>query len=1539
MYRIHRTLFAIAVIGLILTGCNTYIQKGDEALNRGSWAEAVSHYQKALAEKPADAELLDKYNRAKAEAHKQAMSEARQYLARGDYEKAAARCEDGNRYADPGADEKALGREIETQWKKSLLQKGKETLLERKFYEVSRIAAEALTRWPDDEDFTAIKNSTLAPIALSSELSDEGKQFVREKAYGKALSAYGRSLEVCRDNPAAVAGMREMRQAIDATLAYFRSFAYEKENLFEKAKTLAASDAFTGVADPARRKVLEALAESGDMRLLVARVTAKFDGYKNKHEKLNTRLELEVTANGQAYSDTADADGIVLIKIPQGAKIKYKGVYLGDKRLSAAFPGQEYETSQSPIPFGGYNIEVYIPASGKILTRSFFSNSTLEVYEDGSKLKVRKLKPAEGIVFPKEFLAKRGTPRAAALLCRYGIDRKETLKKWKAQSKDLWAQHREMAGVDQVGAILKGYESVCLNPGAYHNEDRIATLITMLLANDFKKSARALAEMPAAIFPETATAQRWTGAFLEQMNDAEQSLAFYRKAVDLALSGNKPAEVKKSLAALSSLNRRLGRYDAAIKDARQLLDNMTEDRGRAVRAVVTTLVDARATREAVELLVSESEKDLSVFYASLDNFWLLYDNGKKTEALRLSKKLRDRKDLMKLVLPEKNRSNSTILEVAAIGEMVQGHTKNVIRLYAPWIAASGDPKTTFDRQKKLARFLERNGSVKAAENILRERVGVAERHFRKNKSEQSFLMVIDAMNDTGDYQHSWKVLSKYSGQFKNAKGLEWRKRALLSKKDVQKYLGRKAAASLDDTFIAEYVESCWARVDYEGLESFLKGVLKTHKNRPDLTAELIECLRKSGKTEEAMQLAETSIRKHPNDAGLLKAYGYLLADAKEYAKAKQALSKSLTLVDSAAAEDWVKLGKTEAIIGNYTNAYADFEKARSLKRNIRIPEFENIKSLSRAEKATSSGASEDLMLEYALLLETVGNTAKAEKVYQSILGKDPATVEGVIKYADFLYRQNRTDESMAMLEKALRRDLPVAGKERIRQAIGHVRILPKVEKYVFEGRRAVWQGDHDAGIALLESAHQLDPGNIEVLYELGQAYESAGPRYSAKAMKSYNYILAIQPGYAPAVAAKQSLDKISSSLQRLAAFPNDSEEAIKVSKEYRKRRWLPEAEKIIKRVLAKDPDNVEALHEQYEMYQEWTFIGRNRGVEALAVAKKVAALKPREKRAKKECAWACSRAGRYTEGYRIIDALIADDPDNLSYLNTKASLLSGSGKPREAIAIYKKMLEIQPKGAYIWRNMGLSYGTLDRLGEAESAYRKAFSLRDEDDVYARSLASSLFAQRRFDESKQLYLEALALNPRSISARSGLATICIYQNRLDEALNYAKEMAGIPDGLIGSLNIRYYVAEKRNDDAEMDRIAGEMLDEIEREVARYPEDPRYRIKMANALIRFEKDPQRALALIEKAIEMGSESYLNDLKRVRAKIACGVATSKDIEYLKGFTKKMDWVYAAHEALAAYDIKHGNKKAAIARINKLLKIRPSLYYESMVRKMAAG
>jgi tetratricopeptide (TPR) repeat protein len=124
--------------------------------------------------------------------------------------------------------------------------------------------------------------------------------------------------------------------------------------------------------------------------------------------------------------------------------------------------------------------------------------------------------------------------------------------------------------------------------------------------------------------------------------------------------------------------------------------------------------------------------------------------------------------------------------------------------------------------------------------------------------------------------------------------------------------------------------------------------------------------------------------------------------------------------------------------------------------------------------------------------------------------------------------------------------------------------------------------------------------------------------------------------------------------------------------------------------------------------------------------------------------------------------------NNIKQLLAQGNKCMDQGAYAEAVALFQRMLEIDPHHAIALNNLGAALSRLSQFQQAEKYFRMAVKERpDFADAYS-NLGMVSRWRGYFDESEKSLRTALKLNPKHVDARTNLGTTLALLNRLREA---------------------------------------------------------------------------------------------------------------------------------------------------------------------------
>ena len=155
--------------------------------------------------------------------------------------------------------------------------------------------------------------------------------------------------------------------------------------------------------------------------------------------------------------------------------------------------------------------------------------------------------------------------------------------------------------------------------------------------------------------------------------------------------------------------------------------------------------------------------------------------------------------------------------------------------------------------------------------------------------------------------------------------------------------------------------------------------------------------------------------------------------------------------------------------------------------------------------------------------------------------------------------------------------------------------------------------------------------------------------------------------------------------------------------------------------------------------------------------------------------------GHLADALAAFRKVIELNPNYAGAYYNMGNVLQEQGKLDEAIEAYTKAIDIKPDHADAYNNMGLALQDQGKLDEAITSYNKVLSLRpDYADAY-NNMGAALKDQGELDEAIEAYNKALAIKPDYAKSYYNMGNALQDQGKLDEAIAfYTKALALKPD---------------------------------------------------------------------------------------------------------------------------------------------------------------
>ena len=240
-------------------------------------------------------------------------------------------------------------------------------------------------------------------------------------------------------------------------------------------------------------------------------------------------------------------------------------------------------------------------------------------------------------------------------------------------------------------------------------------------------------------------------------------------------------------------------------------------------------------------------------------------------------------------------------------------------------------------------------------------------------------------------------------------------------------------------------------------------------------------------------------------------------------------------------------------------------------------------------------------------------------------------------------------------------------------------------------------------------------------------------------------------------------------------------------------------------------------------------------------------------------------AKNYTAAIDALSKAAAADPKDFAIHFNLALAYSLDDKDSEAIAEYRKTLELKPGLEPAITNLGILLLRDKDAAAAIPFLRKAHQLKPADARIAAYLGDALLAQKQLPEAADAYSSALQAEPKSAAAESGLGRALLEQGQLDEAAQHLRKAANLDpaykDALL-ELGDAYERAGKKEDAVALYR--------------QFPDNAAAQ-ERAGELLLESGDATAAIPLLEKAVQTSPTSA--------NRLALATAHFKNKEYDKG------------------------------------------------------
>lgn len=500
-----------------------------------------------------------------------------------------------------------------------------------------------------------------------------------------------------------------------------------------------------------------------------------------------------------------------------------------------------------------------------------------------------------------------------------------------------------------------------------------------------------------------------------------------------------------------------------------------------------------------------------------------------------------------------------------------------------------------------------------------------------------------------------------------------------------------------------------------------KEALKYDPASTELTIDLADAYRRSGRIREAVLEAQQLLKNNPDNLAahrlLGRIYFQTLGEQQPGAPPKQTLSlaiqeyESITRLASQDTDALLVLARLYRMNNDLANAEATLKKLLAVEPQsetglaalalLYSDQGDYQKAIGLLQGAAAGSSSARVMASLAYAYEQSGDFAHAIETYRHALQRDQDNLDLRRRLAESLLHADRLDEALSEYQAILQADPDDAQSElRLSQIYRHQRRFPEAR-------------------AALEKAKQLDPDNLEIGFNESLLEEAQGEFRKAIAVLSE---MVAKMTRASGQYSAEEMQSRSIVLERLGVL-------------YRQTEDFDDAVQVFKLMLELDE------------------AGAQRGFGQIAETYRQAH--------QVEAALAAARQG------------LERFPEDRDLKLQLASLLSDHGELEPALALARSLLNNSPDDRPVHLALAQIYQMNKRFSEAEAEVTEAEKLSriPSERETALFLRGAIYErQKKYDLAEQQFRQVLEINPESAVTLNYLGYMFADQNmRLEEAV--------------------------------------------------------------------------------------------------------------------------------------------------------------------------
>ncbi len=292
--------------------------------------------------------------------------------------------------------------------------------------------------------------------------------------------------------------------------------------------------------------------------------------------------------------------------------------------------------------------------------------------------------------------------------------------------------------------------------------------------------------------------------------------------------------------------------------------------------------------------------------------------------------------------------------------------------------------------------------------------------------------------------------------------------------------------------------------------------------------------------------------------------------------------------------------------------------------------------------------------------------------------------------------------------------------------------------------------------------------------------------------------------------------------------------------------------------------------------------------------------------------------GRLAEAEALYRQIVQHDPRNAAAWNLLGVLAGQMNRNDVAIDLIRRAMAIEPDNAGHHCNLGNVLLAAGRADEAIDAYRNAIALQPRYVGAIYNLGNAWMAQQRFEDAATAYRAVIDLSPGSSEAHSNLGNALNSLGRVDEAIAAHRQAVALsPQSTDAHYNLAVALQERKQ--------FAEAESSYRRAIELHPDFAIAWNNLGNALKRLGRFDE-AIAAYRRAIQIDAnfaEAHNNLGNSLRDRMQLTEAMSS---YATALSIKPDFADALNNRANVFRVQ-GKLDDAIASLNAALRIKPDL------------